>query len=50
MLENDFASAVETDRTLAMFIANDGAVGANFRAAPAAAVKTGMIGKLMGRR
>ena len=56
VLENDFASAVETDRTLAMFIANDGAVGANFRAAPAAAVKTGMIGmigmigKLMGRR
>lgn len=34
VLENDFASAV----------------GANFRAAPAAAVKTGMIGKLMGRR
>ena len=50
VLENDFASAVETDRTLAMFIANDGAVEANFRAAPAAAVKTGMIGKLMGRR
>ncbi len=49
-LENDFASAVETDRTLAMFIANDGAVEANFRAVAAPAVKTGMIGKLMGRR
>lgn len=49
VLENDFASAVETDRTLAMFIANDGAVEVNYRA-PAVAAKSGIIGKLMGRR
>lgn len=49
-VENDFASAVETDRTLAMFIANDGAVEANFRAPAPVAARTGLVGKLMGRR
>lgn len=49
-LENDFASAVETDRTLAMFIANDGAVEASYRAPAPAAAKPGLVGKLMGRR
>jgi predicted dehydrogenase len=48
--ENNFASAVATDRTLAMFIANDGAVEANFRPPAAPEVKSGLIGKLMGRR
>jgi predicted dehydrogenase len=51
--ENNFASAVETDRTLDMFIANDGAVEANYRAPAASAraeQKTGLLGKLMGRR
>lgn len=45
--ENDFASAVATDQTLAMFIANDGAVEASQRAPVA---KPGLIGKLRGRR
>jgi predicted dehydrogenase len=49
-LENDFASAVETDRTLDLFIANDGAVEASFRAPAVAAPKPGLVGKLMGRR
>lgn len=48
--ENDFASAVETDRTLEMFILNDGAVEATFRAPVPAAAKPGLVGKLMGRR
>ncbi len=48
--ENDFASAVETDCTLDMFIANDGAVEASFRAPAPAAAKQGLVGKLMGRR
>ncbi len=48
--ENDFASAVETDRTLDMFIANDGAVEASFRAPAPVAAKQGLVGKLMGRR
>ena len=48
--ENDFASAVETDRTLEMFILNDGAVEASFRAPAVAAPKPGLVGKLMGRR
>ncbi len=48
--ENNFASAVATDRTLEMFIANDGAVEASYRPPAAPEVKTGLIGKLMGRR
>lgn len=50
--ENDFASAVETDRTLEMFIANDGAVEASYRpsADDRSQPKTGILGKLMGRR
>ncbi len=48
--ENNFASAVETDRTLEMFITNDGAVEASFRPPAAAAPRTGIVGKLMGRR
>ncbi|MGI4875859.1 MAG: Gfo/Idh/MocA family protein [Janthinobacterium lividum] len=51
--ENNFASAVSTDRTLEMFIANDGAVEASVRPMAAAArgeAKSGLIGKLMGRR
>ncbi len=48
--ENDFASAVETDRTLDMFIANDGAVEASVRPVLPDAPKSGLLGKLMGRR
>lgn len=48
--ENNFASAVATDRTLAMFITNDGAVEANYRPPAAPEVKSSLIGKLMGRR
>lgn len=48
--ENNFASAVETDRTLDMFIANDGAVEASVRPALPDAPKPGLLGKLMGRR
>ncbi len=48
--ENNFASAVETDRTLEMFIANDGAVEASYRPPAAAAPRTSLVSKLMGRR
>jgi predicted dehydrogenase len=51
--QNSFASAVETDRTLEMFITNDGAVEASYRAPPPTSrgePKSGLLGKLMGRR
>lgn len=48
--ENNFASAVATDRTLEMFIANDGAVEASYRPPAAPEARTGIMSKLMGRR
>ena len=47
---NNFASAVATDRTLEMFIANNDAVEPSFRLPPAPEARSGLIGKLMGRR
>lgn len=50
--ENSFASAVETDRTLELFIANDNAVEAAFKAPPAAVrgeAKTSILRKIIGR-
>lgn len=48
--ENDFASAVETDQVLELFLASDGAVEDTVREAVPAKARTGMIGKIMGRR
>lgn len=46
--ENGFASAVETDATLEMFIANDNAAEPAFKPAPGKA-RSGVLGRLMGR-
>ena len=46
---NDFDSAVATDRTLAMFIAGDGAVEASVRAGPRAVPRRSLVGRLTGR-
>lgn len=48
--ENNFASAVVTDRTLEMFITNDGAVEDGYRPPAAPEARAGIMSKLMGRR